>query len=98
VIVRGIFFDAIEVIRQHSSQLQALGLEFIVASDILSTAVAPTRQDTLNQVRLCCYGRYSTISYSGFHLSRRNRHDLSSTLSILKRKGSKIRTALFGSS
>lgn len=41
-------FDATEVIRLQLGRVLALGLEFTVASDILRTAVAPTRQDILN--------------------------------------------------
>lgn len=41
-------FDASEVIRLQLGRMLALGLEFTVASDILRTAVAPTRQDILN--------------------------------------------------
>lgn len=41
-------FDATEMIRLQLGRLLALGLEFTVASDILHTAVAPTRQDILN--------------------------------------------------
>jgi uncharacterized membrane protein len=41
-------FDAIQTIRLQLGQGLALGLEFTVASDILHTAVAPTRQDILN--------------------------------------------------
>lgn len=40
--------DASEVIRLQLGRGLALGLEFTVASDILRTAVAPTRQDILN--------------------------------------------------
>lgn len=40
--------DASEVIRLQLGRVLALGLEFTVASDILRTAVAPTRQDILN--------------------------------------------------
>src|ERR671933_405186 len=40
--------DATEVIRLKLGRILALGLEFTVASDILRTAVAPTRQDILN--------------------------------------------------
>lgn len=40
--------DSIEVIRLQLGRVLALGLEFSVASDILKTAVAPTRQDILN--------------------------------------------------
>ncbi|BAZ13088.1 hypothetical protein NIES4071_49230 [Calothrix sp. NIES-4071] len=41
-------FDAAELIRLQLGRMLALGLEFSVASDILRTAVAPTRQDILN--------------------------------------------------
>lgn len=41
-------FDASESIRLQLGRVLALGLEFTVASDILRTAVAPTRQDILN--------------------------------------------------
>lgn len=41
-------FDATELIRLQLGRMLALGLEFSVASDILRTAVAPTRQDILN--------------------------------------------------
>ncbi|MBV8886643.1 MAG: DUF1622 domain-containing protein [Chroococcidiopsidaceae cyanobacterium CP_BM_RX_35] len=41
-------FDATELIRLKLGRALALGLEFTVASDILRTAVAPTRQDILN--------------------------------------------------
>ncbi|OUL18262.1 DUF1622 domain-containing protein [Nostoc sp. 106C] len=60
-VVRGIFaylrllfsrskqhFDATEGVRLQLGRVLALGLEFTVASDILRTAVAPTRQDILN--------------------------------------------------
>ncbi|MEC4818084.1 MAG: DUF1622 domain-containing protein [Scytonema sp. PMC 1069.18] len=60
-VVRGIFayvrqffshtkqhFDATESIRLKLGRALALGLEFTVASDILRTAVAPTRRDILN--------------------------------------------------
>lgn len=40
--------DATEAIRLRLGRVLALGLEFSVASDILRTAVAPTRQDILN--------------------------------------------------
>jgi uncharacterized membrane protein len=40
--------DATEVIRLQLGRVLALGLEFTIASDILRTAVAPTRQDILN--------------------------------------------------
>ena len=39
--------EATESIRLRLGQVLALGLEFTVASDILRTAVAPTRQDIL---------------------------------------------------
>jgi uncharacterized membrane protein len=41
-------FDSTERIRLQLGRVLALGLEFTVASDILRTAVAPTRQDILN--------------------------------------------------
>ncbi len=41
-------FDATESVRLQLGRVLALGLEFTVASDILRTAVAPTRQDILN--------------------------------------------------
>ncbi|GAA6619499.1 DUF1622 domain-containing protein [Scytonema sp. NUACC26] len=41
-------FNATESIRLQLGRVLALGLEFTVASDILRTAVAPTRQDILN--------------------------------------------------
>jgi uncharacterized membrane protein len=41
-------FDSTELIRLKLGRVLALGLEFAVASDILRTAVAPTRQDILN--------------------------------------------------
>ncbi|MCF4970188.1 DUF1622 domain-containing protein [Nostoc sp. CMAA1605] len=41
-------FDSTEVVRLQLGRSLALGLEFTVASDILRTAVAPTRQDILN--------------------------------------------------
>ncbi len=41
-------FNSTEVIRLRLGRVLALGLEFTVASDILRTAVAPTRQDILN--------------------------------------------------
>ncbi|MBH8565440.1 DUF1622 domain-containing protein [Nostoc sp. CENA67] len=41
-------FDATEGVRLQLGRVLALGLEFTVASDILRTAVAPTRQDILN--------------------------------------------------
>lgn len=60
-VIRGIFdylrrlfshsrqhLDATEAIRLQLGRVLALGLEFTVASDILRTAVAPTRQDILN--------------------------------------------------
>ncbi len=40
--------NATEAIRLRLGRTLALGLEFTVASDILRTAVAPTRQDILN--------------------------------------------------
>lgn len=40
--------DATEAVRLRLGRVLALGLEFTVASDILRTAVAPTRQDILN--------------------------------------------------
>jgi uncharacterized membrane protein len=40
--------DATERIRLQLGRGLALGLEFTVASDILRTAIAPTRQDILN--------------------------------------------------
>ncbi|NEQ20557.1 MAG: DUF1622 domain-containing protein [Microcoleus sp. SIO2G3] len=40
--------DATEGIRLKLGRVLTLGLEFTVASDILRTAVAPTRQDILN--------------------------------------------------
>lgn len=40
--------DSTESIRLQLGRVLALGLEFTVASDILRTAVAPTRQDILN--------------------------------------------------
>jgi uncharacterized membrane protein len=40
--------DATEIIRLQLGRVLALGLEFTVASDILRTAVAPTRQDIIN--------------------------------------------------
>jgi uncharacterized membrane protein len=40
--------DSTEMIRLQLGRVLALGLEFTVASDILRTAVAPTRQDILN--------------------------------------------------
>jgi uncharacterized membrane protein len=41
-------FDSTESIRLQLGRVLTLGLEFTVASDILRTAVAPTRQDILN--------------------------------------------------
>ena len=41
-------FDSTELIRLQLGRVLALGLELTVASDILRTAVAPTRQDILN--------------------------------------------------
>ncbi|MFB2972502.1 DUF1622 domain-containing protein [Aerosakkonema sp. BLCC-F183] len=40
--------DSTESIRLQLGRVLTLGLEFTVASDILRTAVAPTRQDILN--------------------------------------------------
>jgi uncharacterized membrane protein len=40
--------DSTELVRLKLGRALALGLEFTVASDILRTAVAPTRQDILN--------------------------------------------------
>lgn len=40
--------DSTELIRLQLGRVLTLGLEFTVASDILRTAVAPTRQDILN--------------------------------------------------
>ncbi|MBE9011249.1 DUF1622 domain-containing protein [Pseudanabaenaceae cyanobacterium LEGE 13415] len=40
--------DSTESIRLQLGRVLALGLEFTVASDILRTAVAPTRQDIVN--------------------------------------------------
>ena len=40
--------DSTESIRLQLGRVLALGLEFTVASDILNTTVAPTRQDILN--------------------------------------------------
>lgn len=40
--------DSTEVVRLQLGRALALGLEFTVASDILRTAVAPTRQDISN--------------------------------------------------
>lgn len=40
--------DSIEPIRLRLGRVLALGLEFTIASDILRTAVAPTRQDIMN--------------------------------------------------
>ncbi len=42
------YVDLTEMIRLQLGRALALGLEFTVASDILRTAVAPTRQDILN--------------------------------------------------
>lgn len=59
-VIRGIFhyarqlfsrrhhIDATESIRLQLGRVLTLGLEFTVASDILRTAVAPTRQDIVN--------------------------------------------------
>ncbi|MBW4644255.1 MAG: DUF1622 domain-containing protein [Goleter apudmare HA4340-LM2] len=60
-VIRGIFvyfrqvfsssrqhFDATEIVRLQLGRVLVLGLEFAVASDILRTAVAPTRQDISN--------------------------------------------------
>ena len=41
-------FDTTQSIRLQLGRVLTLGLEFTVASDILRTAVAPTRQDILN--------------------------------------------------
>ncbi|MCL1468649.1 DUF1622 domain-containing protein [Argonema galeatum] len=41
-------YDSTESIRLQLGRVLALGLEFTIASDILRTAVAPTRQDILN--------------------------------------------------
>lgn len=41
-------YDSTESIRLKLGRVLILGLEFTVASDILRTAVAPTRQDILN--------------------------------------------------
>lgn len=41
-------YDSTELIRLKLGRMLALGLEFTVASDILRTAVAPSRQDILN--------------------------------------------------
>ena len=41
-------YDSTESIRLKLGRVLTLGLEFAVASDILRTAVAPTRQDILN--------------------------------------------------
>lgn len=41
-------YDSTEAIRLKLGRVLTLGLEFTVASDILRTAVAPTRQDILN--------------------------------------------------
>lgn len=43
-----LYADQTEVIRLKLGRVLTLGLEFAVASDILRTAVAPTRQDILN--------------------------------------------------
>lgn len=40
--------DSIEMIRLRLGRALILGLEFTVASDILRTAIAPTRQEILN--------------------------------------------------
>ncbi|MGH9929349.1 MAG: DUF1622 domain-containing protein [Pyrinomonadaceae bacterium] len=40
--------DSTESIRLRLGRVLALGLEFTIASDILRTAVAPTRQDIMN--------------------------------------------------
>jgi uncharacterized membrane protein len=40
--------NSIESIRLRLGRVLALGLEFTIASDILRTAVAPTRQDIMN--------------------------------------------------
>ena len=40
--------DSVEPIRLRLGRVLALGLEFTIASDILRTAVAPTRQDIMN--------------------------------------------------
>jgi uncharacterized membrane protein len=40
--------DSTEIIRLRLGRVLALGLEFTVASDILRTAVAPTRRDILD--------------------------------------------------
>ncbi len=40
--------DATELVRLKLGRVLTLGLEFTVASDILRTAVAPTRQDIVN--------------------------------------------------
>jgi uncharacterized membrane protein len=42
------YIDSSEVVRLQLGRSLTLGLEFTVASDILRTAVAPTRQDILN--------------------------------------------------
>lgn len=60
-VIRGIFvyfrqvfsssrqhFDTTEIVRLQLGRVLALGLEFAVASDILRTAVAPTRRDISN--------------------------------------------------
>ncbi len=44
----GQHYDSTELIRLKLGRVLTLGLEFTVASDILRTAVAPTRQDILN--------------------------------------------------
>lgn len=41
-------YDATESIRLKLGRVLTLGLEFTVASDILRTAIAPTRRDILN--------------------------------------------------
>lgn len=43
-----VLYEATESIRLQLGKQLALGLEFTIASDILRTAVAPTRQDILN--------------------------------------------------
>ena len=48
VFSRSKHLDETEVIRLKLGRVLTLGLEFTVASDILRTAVAPTRQDILN--------------------------------------------------
>jgi uncharacterized membrane protein len=45
---RSKYIDSTERIRLQLGRVLILGLEFTVASDILRTAVAPTRQDILN--------------------------------------------------